>query len=148
MKESNFVTAEIVFPVEFYDVDSMRIVWHGNYVKYMEKARCALLNSLNYNYIDMENSGYMFPLVDIKFKYIRSLRFGEHCRIKCRLTEYENCIKIAYDFYCDETGELTTRAESTQMCVRISDGETCFVCPDIFIKNVEGKLNELNEKKD
>ena len=31
------------FQVEFYDVDSMQVAWHGNYVKFMEVARCALL---------------------------------------------------------------------------------------------------------
>ncbi|MBQ2464452.1 MAG: hypothetical protein II507_05635 [Treponema sp.] len=40
------ISEEIVFNVEFYDVDSMRIVWHGNYVKYMEASRCALLNKI------------------------------------------------------------------------------------------------------
>ena len=44
------ISEEIVFNVEFYDVDSMRIVWHGNYVKYMEASRCALLNKIGYNY--------------------------------------------------------------------------------------------------
>ena len=38
------VDSEIVVP--FFDVDSMHIVWHGHYVKYLEVARCALLDRL------------------------------------------------------------------------------------------------------
>jgi len=34
--------AEVELTVEFFDVDSMQVVWHGNYLKYMERARCAL----------------------------------------------------------------------------------------------------------
>lgn len=135
----------IEFPVEFYDVDSMRIVWHGNYVKYMEKARCALLNDIGYGYLEMVKDGFSFPIVDVKFKYVRSLHFGEHCRIKSRLVEYENCIKIKYEFYCAETGLITTKAESTQMCVNNESGETCFVCPERFIKLVEKKNAELKK---
>ncbi|MBO4405084.1 MAG: acyl-CoA thioesterase [Treponema sp.] len=142
--KSNLIQDEIVFKVEFYDVDSMQIVWHGNYVKYMEKARCSLLEGIGYGYLDMERTGYAFPLVDIKFKYIRSLHFGEHCRVKSTLVEYENCIKIKYEFICEETGLVTTKAESTQMCVRMSDGVTCFVCPDVFLNCVKEKLNEKN----
>ena len=26
--------------VEFYDLDPMDVVWHGNYIKYLEAARC------------------------------------------------------------------------------------------------------------
>ena len=34
---------ETTFKIDFFEVDSMRIVWHGNYVNYFERARCALL---------------------------------------------------------------------------------------------------------
>lgn len=128
---------DIVFPVEFYDVDSMRIVWHGNYVKYMEKARCALLEELGYGYLQMEESGYLFPIVDVKLKYKRSLRYGETARVSAYLLEYENCIKIAYEIFNNETGELTTRGESTQMAVRKDNGETCFLCPEVFTSKVK-----------
>ncbi|WP_258031844.1 acyl-CoA thioesterase [Campylobacter concisus] len=37
--------------VAFFDVDSMEVMWHGNYVKYLEMARCELLDKLGYNYV-------------------------------------------------------------------------------------------------
>ena len=40
------IEASVEFRVEFYDVDSMGVVWHGNYVKYMELGRCALLDKI------------------------------------------------------------------------------------------------------
>ncbi|MCK9171067.1 MAG: acyl-CoA thioesterase [Treponema sp.] len=138
--ETKTVSAEIVFPVEFYDVDSMRVVWHGNYVKYLEKCRCALLDSIGYGYMQMVDDGYAFPVTDIKIKYIRSLRFGETARVKAVLVEYENRIKINYEIYNDKTGILTTKAESTQMAVNISTGESSFICPETFIKKVENLL--------
>ena len=116
------LTEEIIFPVEFYDVDSMRIVWHGNYVKYMEKARCALLDKIGYGYLVMAASGFSFPIVDVRVKYVRSLRFGERVRAVASLSEYEACIKIKFEFYNADTGELTTKAESTQMCVNMETG--------------------------
>lgn len=39
--------------VPFFDVDSMHIVWHGNYVKYLETARCAFLSAIGYDYNEM-----------------------------------------------------------------------------------------------
>ena len=32
------VDTEILVP--FFDVDTMHVVWHGHYVKYLEVARC------------------------------------------------------------------------------------------------------------
>lgn len=132
-----YVKNEITFPVEFYDVDTMRVVWHGNYVKYMEKARCALLDSVNFGYLEMEKCGTAFPVVDMKLKYVRSLRFGDTVRVVSYLTEYENCIKIKYEIYNAESGELCTKAESTQMAMSIATSESSIVCPQIFIDNVK-----------
>jgi acyl-CoA thioester hydrolase len=136
MEEKN-ITEELTFPVEFYDVDSMRVVWHGNYVKYIEKGRCALLDKIGYGYLQMVDDGYSFPVTDIKVKYVRSLMFGDTARIKATLVEYENRIKIKYEIYNDKTGMLTTKAESTQMAVKVSTGESCFICPETFTRKVE-----------
>ncbi len=135
------LSAEVVFPVEFYDVDSMKVVWHGNYLKYMEKARCALLDKIGFGYLVMEKEKFAFPVTDVKIKYIKSLRFGEKVRAVAKLDEYENCIKIKYEFYNAETGELTTKAQSTQMAVNMETGESQFVCPQVFVQNVEKILN-------
>lgn len=136
------VSCEITFTVEFYDVDSMRIVWHGNYVKFMEKARCALLNKIGFNYLDMERAGFSFPVVDVRVKYVRSLRFGQTVRAVAHLVEWENCIRLQYEFFNAETGELTTKAESTQMAVNMSTGESTFCCPPEFIAKVEALLKD------
>lgn len=139
-KTEKQIEEEVVFNVEFYDVDSLKIVYHGKYVKYMEKARCALLNKIGYTYLDMVETGYSFPVVDIKLKYVRSLRFGDRVRVKAVLVEYENCLKVKYEIYNDKTGEVTTRCESTQMVVEVATGETKYVCPDIFIERVRKLL--------
>lgn len=34
------------FKAEFFDTDPMGIMWHGNYVKYLEMARCKLLDEI------------------------------------------------------------------------------------------------------
>jgi acyl-CoA thioester hydrolase len=137
------LSAEIEFNVEFYDVDSMRIVWHGNYVKYIENVRCALLEKIGYNYSDMEKSGWLFPVAGISVKYVSSLRFRDRVRARALLTEYESCIKIKYELYNAVTGQLCTKAESTQMAVNIATGESSMVCPPVFIGKVEALLKEL-----
>ncbi|MDR1388915.1 MAG: acyl-CoA thioesterase [Treponema sp.] len=134
------LTAEIIFTVEFYDVDAMELVWHGNYVKYMEKARCALLDKIGYGYSAMKESGYAFPVTGISLKYIRPLRFGDTVRAKAILDEYENCIRIKYEFY-DKEGTITTKGTSTQMAFCIKKNESCFACPAVFIDRVEKLLS-------
>jgi len=47
-----FVQYDLEIP--FYDVDAYRIVWHGNYPKYFEVARCQLLEEIGFPYEKME----------------------------------------------------------------------------------------------
>jgi acyl-CoA thioester hydrolase len=136
------LSAEVEFNVEFYDVDPMQVVWHGNYIKYFEKARCALLNKIGYGYREMKDSGYAFPVTGISAKYITPLYFGNRVRAGAILDEYENCLKIKYELFNAETGVLSTRGTSTQMAYDIAAGESCFTCPRIFIDRVETLLRQ------
>ena len=140
--DPHILTAEITFKIDFFEVDSMRIVWHGNYVNYFERARCALLEKLHYTYLDMEESGYLFPVTDVRIKYIKSLRFGDSCRAKAILDEYENMLKINFELYNAETGELTTKGSVSQMCIDMKTGESQFVCPKVFTDRVEALIRQ------
>ena len=139
--EEGLYTVETKIKVDFFDVDSMRIVWHGNYVKYMEIGRCALLDEIGFGYMEMERTGFLFPVATINLKYIRSLHFNETATVKSTLIEYENRIKIRYEIY-NEKGELTTKGESTQMAVRAEDNETLFECPAVFTDKVKKIINK------
>ncbi|GHV95876.1 4-hydroxybenzoyl-CoA thioesterase [Spirochaetia bacterium] len=139
------ISAEIEFTVEFYDVDSMEIVYHGNYIKYFEKARCALLNKIGYDYLAMKDSGWAFPVTGISARYISSLSFQDRVRARAILTEYENCIRIKYELYNAKTGQLCTKGESTQMAIDMAAGESRIVCPAIFTDKVEALLRQADE---
>ncbi|MCQ2610906.1 MAG: acyl-CoA thioesterase [Treponema sp.] len=132
---------DTIIRIEFYDVDSMDVAWHGNYVKFMEVARCEILNKIGYGYSQMRETGYIFPVVTLKIKYVRSLFFGQKVRIHTTLEEYENRLKLKYEFYDDESGKLATKAESVQMAVRASDKATLFECPACFTDKVKALLD-------
>ena len=134
------LSTEVEFKVDFFEVDSMKIVWHGNYINYFERARCALLDKIGYNYIAMEDSGYSYPVVDVRIKYVRSLHFGDTCRAKATLAEYENMIKIQFELYNAKTGKLTTKGSVTQMYIDTRTGETQFVLPKVWTEKVEKLL--------
>ncbi|MDE5898267.1 MAG: acyl-CoA thioesterase [Treponemataceae bacterium] len=138
--KGGLISAEAEFTVEFYDVDSMEVVWHGNYVKYMEMARCVLLDKIGFGYKEMVRHGYAFPVTNISVKYVRPLLFGERARIKAFLVEYENRLRITYEIY-NSAGELTTKAESSQLAVRMDTKASLFECPPVLIQRVEALLS-------
>ena len=56
--------ADVMIEVPFHDVDTMNVVWHGHYLKYFEIARCKLLDQFHYNYNQMRDSGYAWPVIE------------------------------------------------------------------------------------
>jgi len=131
------LSTSLDFIVEFYEVDSMEIVWHGNYMNYMERVRCKLLSKIQHNYSQMKEAGYAWPVVKIKIKYIAPLRFLQKARIEAFLNEWENCLKISYKITDLETGKLLTKAESEHIAINVATGETCFVSPKEFTDRVK-----------
>lgn len=137
--KNKLYSVETKIKIEFYDVDSMKIVYHGNYVKFLEVGRCALLDKIGYNYNEMEKDGYSFPITKLNVKYIRSLVFGEAAIVKTSVVEYENMLKLQYEIF-KEDGTLATTAETCQMAIRMKDMETMFVCPERMIKKFRSAI--------
>ena len=94
--------------VQFYDLDPMQIVWHGNYPRFLELARCALLDMLDYNYPQMAASGYIWPIVDMQIKYVKTAMLAQELAIPATLHEYQNRIRICYRITDDASREVLT----------------------------------------
>ena len=142
MKSKALLTASIELEIQFFDVDSMRVVWHGNYVKYLEVARCELLKLFDYNYLQMEESGYMWPIVDMRLKYVASAKLSEWIVVEASLVEYQTRIKIDYIVRDKASGRVLTKASTIQVAVDIASGEMSFNTPQCLID----KLSPLLEK--
>lgn len=132
MPTSERLSIEIDLAPAFHDCDPMHVVWHGNYFKYFEIARCALLQRHGYDYPQMSESGYLFPVVDARVKYIRPLRFAQPLKVRARITEWENRLKIEYEIRDAASGEVLTRAHTIQVAVGIESGEMLYVCPPVL----------------
>ena len=129
---------EIEITVPFYDVDSMRVVYHGNYVKYLEEARCAFLLEKGMTYGDMDRLGYIFPVVEMKLKYMKPCVFGQTIVVSCRLEDCENCLVFSYLIRDKKTGAKMCKAETKQMCVDMKTQESLFVLPDVVLEKLRG----------
>ncbi|MDD1013994.1 acyl-CoA thioesterase [Pseudomonas rubra] len=132
------VDTEVLVP--FFDVDSMLVVWHGHYVKYLEVARCALLERLEHNYLQMQASGFAWPVIDLQLRYVRGATFGQRLNVRASLVEWENSLKINYLISDAATGQRMTRASSVQVAVEIASGEMQLASPQVMLDAVNKVL--------
>jgi len=134
--EASRWSVDVEMQVQFFDLDPMQIVWHGNYVKYLEVARCALLDSIHYNYVEMKASGYAWPVIDMQLRYVGSASFGQRLKLRAEIVEWENRLKIDYLITDAQTGKRLNRASTTQVAVDMASGEMCFVSPPVLFEKL------------
>jgi acyl-CoA thioester hydrolase len=130
------ISAEVEIEIPFEDGDPMGVTWHGNYFRYLERARCRLLEKIGYGYRAMMESGYSWPIVDTRMKFPRPTVFQQRVRVVARLEEYENRLKIGYEIRDIESGKRVTRGYTVQVAVDNATEELCFVSPPILIEKV------------
>lgn len=133
------LSAEVDIEIPFFDLDPMQVAWHGHYVKYFEVARCALLRTIDYDYPQMEKSGYHFPVVEIYLRYLNPARFGQVVVAAAELLEYENRLKIGYRIRDKETRQRLTKGWSVQVAVDAKTHELQFVSPKILVDRLRGR---------
>ncbi len=128
--------AEVETIVQFNDLDPMNVVWHGNYPRYLEIARSALLNKIGYNYGQMKESGFAWPIIDMHFRYINPATFGQRLKIQAMIMEWEYRLKMKYIITDAESGKRISIATTTQVAVDMSKNEMCFASPGILLEKL------------
>jgi acyl-CoA thioester hydrolase len=123
---------EIEVVPAFYDIDPMDIVWHGHYVKYLERARSALLARFDYDYPRMRESGFGWPIVDMRLKYVRPASFGQPLKVRAEIVEWENRLRIDYLIRDAATGHKLNQAHTVQVAVDLATREMLYVCPPVL----------------
>ena len=71
------LTDRTTIKVRFSEIDSMQIVWHGEYVRYFEDGREAFGKRYGLDYMSIYREGYVVPIVDLTCQFKQPLSFGE-----------------------------------------------------------------------
>jgi len=98
--------------IDFCDVDMTGVMWHGNYCKYYEDARCQLLKKLGFSYSKISERNHQIPLVCLEIKYFRPCHFDQEITITAELIKADHFLIIKYVIKDKETGEVLSTAET------------------------------------
>ena len=141
---SNIIlSAETEISVRFSEVDSLRIVWHGNYIKYFEEGREAFGKKYNISYIDYLNNKILAPIVHVDCDYKLPLIYGDTAIVKA-IYEDSDAAKIIFNFeiYRKSDRKLMATGKSIQVFLN-SDRELLLTLP-IFLIDWKKKWGLIN----
>lgn len=121
---------EIKRSVAFHDLDPMRIVWHGNYLKYFDETRFALFEAAGIDlYRYLVEKQYAFPITRTSAKHISPLIPKDIFTCKATVTEARFKIAMNFEIRRYPNGELCTRGSSEQLAVKYPGMELEFEIP-------------------
>jgi len=130
------LSVEVEIQVPFHDVDMLGIAWHGHYAKYFEIARCALLDSIDYGYLRMQESGYTWPIIDFQVRYIAALDYEQKMIVCAQMVEYEYRLKIKYKIIDSVNKQRIAKGQTIQVAVDCKTREMCYASPSILIEKI------------
>lgn len=104
--------------VRFGEVDSMGIVWHGNYVKYIEEGRESFGKKYGISYLDIYAQGIMAPVVNMIIDYKKQVKYGDVLVIETEFVDTK-AAKIVFNFkiFRKSDNELVVIAQTTQVFI-------------------------------
>ena len=118
--------------IHFYDVDSVQIVWHGNYVKYLENGREEFGRKFGLRYLDFFDNGYIIPIVDMHIRYMTPALYEQTLVVE---TRYVPCrgAKLMYEYIIRRKSDMAVVAEaSTTQLFMTKDGVFEASAPDFY----------------
>lgn len=104
--------------VRYAETDQMGVVYHANYIIWMELGRTSLIKELGFNYAEMEKDGIISPVMDIQASYKKPLRYGDTAKVKTWIEEYDG-LRVVYGYeILTADGEIAVTGESKHVCVK------------------------------
>ncbi len=92
---------ETPIKVRFNEVDSYKVAWHGHYVAWMEVGRNELAGRFGLNAGQIDDLGYLAPVVSIELQFKKPARFDEDLRV---MTSARRTMTATLEFVCTIIG--------------------------------------------
>jgi acyl-CoA thioester hydrolase len=129
--------------VRFGEVDSMGIVWHGNYVKYIEEGRESFGHKYGISYLDIYANNVMAPVVHMDIDFKRQVEYGDQLIVETTYIEMESAkIVFRYKIFRKSDNELVATATTTQ--VFIDQDREMLLYPPEFVLEWKRKVGLIN----
>lgn len=131
---------EFKHTVYYSDTDAYGVVWHGNYLRWMEMARVEFCRDLNIDLLELKKQDIVIPVTDIKIRYKSSAKLDDKILIKTSVIKvtplsatFEQIIENA------NTKTIYTKAQVEVVAVN-NKGLLYRRLPEILKSTLEGAL--------
>ncbi len=105
--------------MRYAETDQMGVVYHANYLIWMEVARVEFCTALGFRYRDMERDDNIFlVVVEANCRYLRPARFDDEVLVRATVKSANTrVVQFEYEMRRAETDELLLTGFTKHLCV-------------------------------
>ena len=102
--------------VRYAETDQMGVVYHANYLVWMEIGRVEYVRSLGFDYKDLEAEGFYLSVVGVNCRYLYPARYDQEIAIATRLINTNpRVVEFGYEIRVLGAERLLAEASSKHM---------------------------------
>ena len=134
--------------VRFYDTDEMGVVDHANYIRWFETGRVEYLRSIGITLTDMMSDGILFPITEIRAKYLHAAKFDDDLELETTavaLTKVK--MEFKYKIRRKSDGQLLVKGYSQNVFTNAATGKISRI-PEKYFSKMETALIDDNSTSD
>jgi len=106
--------SSITVRVNYSEADRMGVAYHGRYVVWLDMARTEHLRHSGTSYRELEDSGLLLAVCDLRLRYRRAAEYDDLVRIRCWVRDLASRrVTFGYVVEHAERGDLLATAETS-----------------------------------
>lgn len=132
--------------VRFGETDKMGLVYHPNYLHWLEMGRIAYLEECGVTLNGLMEDGIHFPIWEIAVKYKNSMTFGDAYEVQTVMVEFTK-IKMTFGYKVIRLRDGVVAVEGTTCNVFTDASGKAKRLPEKWFSKINEKYLEDKEKK-
>jgi len=123
--------------INYYETDRMGVVHHSNYIRFLEEARCYMLEKIDMPFSTLEESGITIPVLGVNCSYKNHVTFDDVILINVMVKEYSGVrMTVGYEVKDKNTGKIVLTGETRH----------CFTDRNLKPINLKKHKKEFSDK--
>jgi len=127
--------------VRYAETDQMGVVYHSNYLNFLELGRVEWLRSLGYSYAELEKKGVLLPVVHADLNYRFPARYDELIRVETEVSSIgKSSIEFSSQLY-NENDTLLLEGKVKLVCLNADTFKPISIPADL--RNLMGEVTNV-----
>jgi len=99
--------------INYYETDRMGVVHHSNYIRFLEEARCSMLDKMDIPYSYLEEQGIMIPVLGVNCSFKQHVTFDDIIMIEPYIKDFNGVrLTVGYNVINKSTNSTVLTGET------------------------------------